>query len=542
MLAAFILPTSGDLQCDHAEVDPTTQHAMLTFSTTAPRVPCPLCQHPASRRHSHYRRTLADLPLAEHTAQIRLHVRKFFCDNPICPRKIFTERVPALVAPFAHRTLRLAAAQTRLGLALGGIAAARVSQHVHLPASRDTFLRLIRRAPLLDHPPPTIIGVDDWAMRKRHRYGSILVDLERQHILDLLPDRTQETVATWLQQHPGVQIVSRDRAAAYAEGISRGAPDAIQVADRFHLVQNLAHMLRDIFVEHTATLQALVQPSFVKEAIVTEQPPPSPRMVAARDQRQTQRRHAYDTIVAGRQQGRTIDVLAQETGVSKRTIRRWLKTTAFPERQPRAKQSSQLDPYKAYLLERWQAGCWNGTHLYREIRAQGYPGKPGTVLTYCVQLRKAQGVRYQRQRSPDHATTTLPHERMPSANQLVWVVMRPRDRRTPDEQRTYARLAQDDGAISEALALVESFLAITRNRRGEALAGWLTAAEASALAPVQRFAAGIRRDLAAVQAGLTLPWSTGPVEGHINRLKTLKRQMYGRASLDLLKRRLLAVP
>jgi transposase len=236
----------------------------------------------------------------------------------------------------------------------------------------------------------------------------------------------------------------------------------------------------------------------------------------------------------------TIDALAHQTGVSIRTIQRWLKTTSFPERQPRAHQSSQLDPYKAYLLERWHAGCWNGSQLYREIKAQGYPGKCGTVLTYCVQLRKAQGVVKQRQRPHDHATQTSPQARMPSVNQLVWLIMRPRDRRTPDDQDHYARLTQSQGIISEAIALAETFLAITRNRQGDALMGWLKDAEDSPFTAFQRFAAGIRRDLAAVQAGLTLPWSTGPVEGHINRLKTLKRQMYGRASLDLLKRRLLA--
>jgi transposase len=541
MLAAFVLPTSGDLQCDHAQVDPTTQHALLVFSTTTPSVPCPLCQHPASRRHSRYRRTLADLPLADCTVQIHLHVRKFFCDNPACMRKIFTERVPTLAAPFAHRTLRVAAAQTRLGLALGGIAAARVSQHVHLPASRDTFLRLIRRAPLPNHLPPTSIGVDDWAIRKAHQYGSILVDLERQHILDLLPDRTPETVATWLQQHPSVQIVSRDRAAAYAEGISRGAPDAIQVADRFHLLQNLTETLREVFMEQRATLHELVRPAAPPHVpIVEEHLPPSPQVLAAREHRRSLRLQQYETITAGRQRGMTIAALAHQTGVSLRTIHRWLKTTSFPERQPRAHQPSQLDPYKVYLLERWNAGCWNGTQLYREIKAQGYPGKPGTVLTYCVQLRKAQGVVKQRQRPHDHATQTIPQARMPSVNQLVWLIMRPRDRRTSDDQARYARLTQTQGVIAQAIALAETFLAITRTRTGAALTGWLQDAEDSSLPAFQRFAAGIRRDLAAVQAGLTLSWSTGPVEGHINRLKTLKRQMYGRASLDLLKRRLLA--
>lgn len=542
MLAALVLPVSGELHCDHTAVDPTTQHAILVFSTTTPSVPCPLCQHPANRRHSRYRRTLADLPLAEYTVQIHLHVRKFFCDNPACLRKVFTERVPTLVAPFAHRTLRMAAAQTRLGLALGGIAAARVGHYVHLPASRDTFLRLIRRAPLPNHPPPTVIGVDDWAIRKGHRYGSILVDLERQHILDLLPDRTPESVATWLQQHPGVQIVSRDRAPAYAEGITHGAPDATQVADRFHLLQNLTDTLREVFVEHMATVHGLLRPALPHMPIVEEHLPPSPRVVAARAHRRTLRLQQYEIITAGRQRGMTIDALAHQTGVSTRTIHRWLKTTTFPERQPRAHQPSQLDPYKAYLLERWHAGCWNGTQLYREICAQGYPGKRGTVLTYCVQLRKAQGVVKQRQRPHDHAALTIPQARMPSANQLVWLIMRSRDRRPPDDQDHYTRLVQSQGVIPQAITLAETFLRITRTRTGEALTGWLQDAEDSALPAFQRFAVGIRRDLAAVQAGLTLPWSTGPVEGHINRLKTLKRQMYGRATLDLLKRRLLAVP
>lgn len=234
-LLSCILPLGTSLCIEDLAVDTQAQEVTVELEAIAPSCPCPSCQMPAERIHSHYRRTLADLPWASLIVRLSLLVRKFFCDNAACPRKIFTERLSALVAPWARRTLRLTQQQQQLGLALGGNPSARLSSELDRGASRNTFLRLVRRLPLPEPAAPEVIGIDDWAWRKGQRYGTIIVDLERQCPIALLEDRDAETLAAFLKQHPTIRIIARDRAGIYAEGATKGAPQAIQVADRFHL-------------------------------------------------------------------------------------------------------------------------------------------------------------------------------------------------------------------------------------------------------------------------------------------------------------------
>jgi transposase len=548
-LCDMLLPSSEPLWIE--SIDAQEPGLMLTLAVTDPQAVCPDCLQPTLRVHGRYWRTLADLPWAATPVQLRLHVRRFWCETPRCARKTFTERLPELAPHYARTTARLSHLQTDIGLALGGAAGARRLVNQGLPGSRNTLLRRVRRFSLPDAPAPEVIGIDDWAKRKGHTYGTIIVDLDRHCPVDVLPDRTAETVAAWMQAHPEVKVVARDRAEAYASGVKQGAPQAIQVADRWHLLKNLREAVEEeLRLRPTlpwcppieASVGALPaspsHPKPVQPAPMYPNTPAGRRAEAARQRRRNQRLEQYEQACKLKQQGLPQPMIAHQVGVSKRTLTRWGKAGTFPERQRRHGDRHSLSPYTTYVQQRWAEGCRNAMHLWRELRKQGFTGSYARVASYVAPLRRGQAVRQVAGESAQESTASSETSAL-TARALSYLIIRRASDRTAEEQEQLEQVKQHDTLIAQIARLADDFTAMVRERVSGQLGSWLETIQASTYSSLKSLATGIGQDILAVRAALELPYSNGQTEGQVTRLKLLKRQMYGRAKLDLLRQRVL---
>ncbi|MGI8765975.1 MAG: ISL3 family transposase [Gemmatimonadaceae bacterium] len=535
----------------------------LIVTATARRrvVACPKCGHASTRVHSRYRRTLADLPWHGLRVRLAVHVRRFFCDVPGCKRRIFTERLPKTAVPYARRTARAASALEAIGLALGGRAGARLAAALGLAGAPSEILSILSAIHSAaddcisdgssdgsDHARavPRVLGVDDWAWRKGQRYGTILVDLEQHRVIDLLPDREPDTLVAWLCSHRGVEFISRDRAGGYADAARRGAPEAIQIADRFHLLRNLTDAAQHALERHHTIVRAIgldakpPTPVLLKRGgpvsrrgTTTPADPPlaEQRKLARRARRQSR----YNEMIALRTAGASVAAIHRDLGLSRKTIMRWLGAGAFPERQSAVRRQTSLTPHAEYLAERWRGGCHNVTELWREIRdGRGFHGGLTTVLAWArLHLR---GMVIPKISEASLAIPARPTSR-PSSRRAAWLLTAPSEQLKAPELRYVEAICAASNALASVHGLAVEFRRMLNAHDPNALAPWLDQAERSEL---QSLGSGLRRDKDAVLAAILFPWSNGQVEGQVNRLKLIKRTMYGRAGFALLRRRVLA--
>ena len=449
---AHFVPDRMTVSLQGWHLDETTAQLTLQVTATRARVRCPLCHAPTSRVHSWYTRTLADLPWGPYTVRLHLRVRKFFCDQPTCPCQIFTERLPTVAAPWARRTLRLAQRLRACGLALGGELGARLGHRLGLCTSPATLLRLAQEAPTPPTAPPQVLGVDEWAWRRGQRYGTILVNLEDHQVLDLLPERSADTVAQWLAQHPTVTIVCRDRSALYADGIRRGAPHAVQVVDRFHLVKNLREAIEALLHDQRPALQAAAAGT-AQALTQVAGPVAAPPMYRGRhrcsqagQQRQEaaqQQRHAawvttYEAIHTLRAQGTSVTTIAAQLGISRPTVYAYLRRTRPPSPRSPQRSGHVLRPYMTYLIQRWREGCTDSMQLWRETQALGYAHSARTVSRFITRLRQASAAGW----APETQTSPYTRPQGPSARAVSFTWVCPEAKRAQDAQLYVDQLLQ----------------------------------------------------------------------------------------------------
>jgi transposase len=509
---------------------------------------CPRCATPSTTVHSRYTRTVGDLPWGVTRVVLHLRPRRFRCRNGACRQRIFCERLPELTRVHSRQTHGLREARERLGFALGGRPGARLAARLRLGGNRMTLLRLVRAAP---DPPgtgtatqaaPRHLGVDDWAQRRGHTYGTVLVDLDQQCPVDVLPDRTAETLAVWLATHPGAEVITRDRAGAYAEGARQGAPDAIQVADRWHVFGNLRDALERLLTRHhaaisTATMETPAPPGAGRMGDALDRPvpaaqeptpatgdasrPPPPSApvrarrastVALQRARRTRLRARYEAVVAQHAQGKSLRAIATALRLSRTTVQRYVRAAqagGLPERQPRRTQPTPLARFDAYLRKRWAEGCHNALTLWRELQAQGYSGGKTTVRDYVQAWRGAPaatlvdaasvtgnvgnvgnvgdaGGPAGPPRSAHAAHRPLTPSAPPSVREVTWRLLRRPVELTTDELAFLEHLFRQAPEVGVAHGLAQDFAALIRDRahwqqEPGALASWVRVATASAI-------------------------------------------------------------
>jgi transposase len=484
-----------------------------------------MCGHRAHQIQSRYTRHLTDVACLGKSVHLVVVVRRFWCRHPDCPRRIFAERLGPLAKVYARRTTRLCEQLRILGFACGAALGARVAQYLALSVSPTTLLRLLRSTLLPSPTPTTVLGVDDFSWRRGVRYGTILCDLEQRRPLAVLPDCSVATFASWLKQHPGVEIISRDRGGIYAEGARRGAPGAEQVADRWHLLKNLGDALERYLIrtQHLLfTSGMVVSPSTpVPATSSVQEDPVSPGI--------SRRKRRLEQVLALQTEGKSVRAIARELGLARNTVRKYLRYQSLrPHDWPglASQRRSLLDPYRDELRVRWEAGCHNARELFDGLRAVGYRGGLSQVKAAVTRLRRGLPVRP----APQHRW---------SVRQVRWLLMRPRDRLKESETQFLTHLLMANPEVAHLYEVLQAFGRMLRTRCAERLEPWLQQAAATGISELCSFVGGIERDYAAVANALQYAFSQGPVEGQITRLKLLKRAMYGRAKPDLLERRVL---
>jgi transposase len=538
-LLALLFPQLAGLRVHR--IEDTGDAVVISASCIASSERCPACGSLSARVHGGYSRTVADGAAGGRPVLIILRILRFLCTGPSCPKVTFAMQADGLTSRYCRRSVPLTQMLTGFGLELAGRAGARLAGRLGIAVHPSTILRLLAALP--EHEAgtaPEILGIDDFALLKGHVYGTVLVDMETGDVVDLLPDREAATVEAWLKAHPGAAVICRDRAGAYAEAARAGAPGAIQVADRWHLWHNLAEYANKAVTRHRGCLLAADPGGVEAEEGDPPENRPDPAVTVpdglldegGRERRLAARtRERYADIRTRLDAGHSHAEISRATGLTTKTVRRFARAGSAGELLGGAARGSRLGEFKPYLCLRWNEGARDATALHAELQKQGWTGSARTVRRYVAQFRE-----------PGAAPSAPPA--VPKARQITRLLLTRPDHLEPGEREQLAGIRAGCPHIDALAGHIAAFAEMIDGLTGAAhLDPWLAAVEVADGQPELRsFANGIRSDKEAVLNGLTLPHSSGRVEGIVNKVKAVKRQMYGRASFALLRKRIILHP
>ena len=465
-------------------------------------------------------------------------VTRWRCRNLQCLQQIFAGEDPLLAAPYARQTSRMRTIIRLFGHGVGGRPSERIMARLGMPICHTSILRQLKaNTPTLQKRPHVrVAGIDEWAWRKGTTYGTVIVDLERHKVVDLLPDRTAASVAKWFSDHPEVEFVSRDRAGVYADGVRQGAPQARQGADRFHLLMN--------FRETVAREMNGIGPPIRENSLAGEDREIQEQGYEARDRIVALTRHAtrqavFDEIRALYDSGKTVREISGQLGLGRRRVERWVRRIAPPERNIMEPTPCTPAGFGAFLERRRTEGVTNGRQLFGEIVERGYTGSYSHLARFLAPRTDAGSIVQKIAGLAPQQARDLASGRLISALTAAALCIKPRNQLTDRQLGNLAALKTASATFASMRRLAMRFRGILRGGDSTKLGPWLRDAEASGIYGMRRFGRALRLDIDAVRNANDESWSNGQVEGQINKLKMLKRAMYGRASLPALRARMM---
>ncbi|WP_443709850.1 ISL3 family transposase [Salinispora arenicola] len=495
---------SGLLPLVIDDVTDEGERILVRARTPEGPVACPGCRALSGRVHGYHQRTLADVPVDARPVVLRVRVRRLVCPTQGC-RRTLREQLPGVLSRYQRRTPRLGFQVGAVVRQLAGRAGARLLSALAVVMSRHTALRALLRLPLPERRVPRVLGVDDFALCRRRRYATVLIDAVTRQRIDVLPDRKAATLKEWLREHPGVEVVCRDSCGAYAEAVRRALPQALQVADRWHLWHNLAEAVRKEVTTHSSCWATAGPPQEGIRAVTTRQ----------------RWQQVHDLLDKG------VGLLecARRLNLGLNTIKRYARISQ-PQRLVRAPQyrPTLVDPYRDHLRRRReQDPAVGATQLLAEIRELGYTGSLNLLYRSITQGRVDAD-------RPALSPRRLTRYLLTAPDQLN------------DHQRTLVDALTAACPEMTALAgFIGSFAALLTPANGNdnRLTVWIAAVKATDLPHLHTFTRGLGLDRDAVNAALTHPFHNGGTEGVNTKTKLIKRQMYGRAGFTLLRHRIL---
>lgn len=509
--------------------DGITLHLRATRKTAQ----CPECLKRSRSVHSCRRRRIQHLPCSGRTLWLIFAVRHWYCRNPSCSRKIFAESLAPFAGPQQQSSALLQNLQHQLGLIADGEAGRRAAVASGIQISPDTLLRRVVQAPEQTENRTRHFGIDEWAWHMGHRYGTLIVNLDTHRPLVLLPGREQRTLTAWFKKYPEIQVVSRDRGGIYSMAAREGAPQARQVADRWHLLKNIGDALERMMYRHMPLIRLVASELSPKKSPEPEPSVPAPtlrRPERLKQQTRNKRHQRWTEVMALHNKGCGFREISRITGLSRVTVSRWVQSGAFPEISTRPPKRGLLDPWRKWMEEQRESGNYNASQIWREMVMKGFTGSETIVRDAVARWRKGW-------LPPVAATTRLPSASRASRWLMPWRIIRGEENYA---SRFIGLMCEKEPQLKIAQQLALDFYRILKTKNKQQLSRWSSNVSESGPVELQRVAAGMEADAAAIYEAITSRWSNGVVEGHVNRLKMLKRQMYGRAGFELLRRRVLS--